>query len=107
MHSARLSLAVIGLVVAAQNVQAQDVGDPQRGRVLARQLCAECRWVGTQNIPWPNPSSPSFAAIASTPGMTAAALNAILHTSHRSMPNLILTADQTKGIIAYILSLKR
>ena len=39
--------------------------------------------------------------------MTGVALNAFLHTSHRTMPNLILTADQTNGIIAYILSLKK
>ena len=40
-------------------------------------------------------------------GMTAAALNAFLHTSHRSMPNLLLSGDQASGVIACILSLKR
>jgi hypothetical protein len=39
--------------------------------------------------------------------MTATALNVFLHTSHRAMPNLILTADQTNGVIACILSLKK
>jgi mono/diheme cytochrome c family protein len=107
MHLARLSLAVIGMAAAAQNVQAQEVGDLQKGRALARQVCAECHAVGTEDARSPNSRSPSFVAIASTPGMTAAALNATLHTSHRSMPNLILDADQTNGIIAYILSLKK
>jgi cytochrome c len=51
--------------------------------------------------------APSFAAVAATPGMTAMALNVFFQTSHRNMPNLILTADQTREIIAYITSLKR
>jgi hypothetical protein len=31
------------------------------------------------------------------------ALNAALHTSHRTMPNLVLTALEVLNIIAYIL----
>jgi mono/diheme cytochrome c family protein len=107
MHFARSSLAVIAVMLAAQNAQAQEVGDLRTGRVLARQVCAECHAVRRGDPRSPNSNSPSFAAIASTPGMTATALNVFLHTSHRSMPNLILTADQTNGIIAYILSLKK
>ena len=107
MHFARLSLAVIGLTVSAQNVQAQEAGDLQKGRALAQQVCAECHAVGTEDARSPNSRSPSFVAIASTPGMTAIALNVLLHTSHRSMPNLILDAEQTSGIIAYVLSLKK
>jgi mono/diheme cytochrome c family protein len=107
MHFARLGLAIIGMVIAAQHAQAQEMGDPQKGRALARQVCAECHAVGTRDVRSPNSRSPSFVAIASTPGMTATALNVFLHTSHRSMPNLILTTDQTNGVIAYILSLKK
>ena len=107
MQFARLSLAIIGLALATQSAQTQEAGDLRRGRVLARQVCAECHAVRRGDVRSPNSNSPRFAAVASTPGMTATALNAFLHTSHRSMPNLILTADQTNGIIAYILSLKR
>ena len=106
MQFARLSLAIIGLALATQSAQTQEAGDLRRGRVLARQVCTECHAVRRGDVRSPNSSSPSFVIIASTPGMTTA-LNAFLHTSHRSMPNLILTADQTNGIIAYILSLKR
>jgi hypothetical protein len=38
--------------------------------------------------------------------MTAMALSAALNTSHRSMPNILLTADEQADIIAYISSLK-
>jgi mono/diheme cytochrome c family protein len=102
-----LSLAVVGLALAAQSARTQEAGDLQKGRVLAGQVCAECHAVREEDARSPNSNSPSFVAIASSPGMTATALNAFLHTSHRSMPNLILTTDQTNGIIAYVLSLKK
>lgn len=107
MYLARLSFAVIALAIAAQNVQAQELSDRQKGRLLARQVCAECHAVGTRGARSPNSYAPSFVAIASTPGMTEAALNFILHNPHRRMPNFIFNAEQTDAITAYILSLKR
>jgi mono/diheme cytochrome c family protein len=107
MQFARLSLAVVGLALAIPSAQTQEFGDLRKGRVLARQVCAECHAVRRGDARSPNSNSPSFVAIASTPGMTATALNVFLHTSHRSMPNLVLNTDQTNGIIAYILSLKK
>jgi hypothetical protein len=38
--------------------------------------------------------------------MTSIALSAALNTSHRSMPNIMLAADERADIVAYILSLK-
>jgi mono/diheme cytochrome c family protein len=102
-----LSFMAIAAAVAAPQVQAQDLGDVQQGRALANQVCSECHAVGLGGGGSPNALAPRFEAVAATPGMTAMALNAFLHTSHRNMPNLLLTADQTNGIIAYILSLKK
>jgi mono/diheme cytochrome c family protein len=102
-----LSFMVITAVVAAPQVRAQDVGDVQQGRALANQVCSECHAVGPADARSPNALAPRFEAVAATPGMTAMALNAFLHTSHRNMPNLLLTVDQSNGIIAYILSLKK
>jgi len=107
MRLAHWCFAVIGSTIGAHGVQAQEAGDLQRGRALAQRVCAECHAVGTQDISSPNARSPSFVTVAATPGMTATALNVMLHTSHRSMPNIILTAEETNGIIAYILSLKK
>ncbi len=104
MQPLRLGLFVGLLIGAVQQAQAQDV---QKGRTMAQQVCAECHAVGERDARSPNSQSPTFVEIASTPGMTGAALNAALHTSHTSMPNLILTADQTNDVIAYILSLKK
>src|SRR6516162_2010050 len=107
MHVSRLIFAVTAAALAAQEVYAQDIGDRQKGRALARQVCAECHAVGRRTLRSTNPQSPSFVSIAATPGMTATALNVFLHTSHRNMPNLILNAEQTADITAYILSLKK
>jgi mono/diheme cytochrome c family protein len=102
-----LSITVIVAAVAVPQARAQEFGDLQQGRALAQQVCAECHAVGVLEASSPNPRAPRFEAVAATPGMTAVALNAFLHTSHAAMPNLVLTADQTSGIIAYILSLKK
>jgi mono/diheme cytochrome c family protein len=107
MRLAYLSFVVIGAALVAPQVHAQDLGDLQQGRALAQQVCSECHAVGPADPRSPNALAPRFEAVAATPGMTAMALNAFLHTSHRAMPDLVLTADQTNGIIAYILSLKK
>ena len=104
MHLTGLAL---GMAIAIAPVHAQSLDDLQRGRDMARQVCAECHAVGTRNLRSPNPYAPSFVSIASTPGMTGAALNFILHNYHRRMPNFIFDDVQTRAAIAYILSLKR
>jgi mono/diheme cytochrome c family protein len=104
------SLTLIIVLAAAAAVSAssaQTLSDWQKGRLLARQVCAECHAVERYQIRSRNAQAPSFTAVAATPGMTAAALNAFLHTSHRAMPNLVLTQEETRGVTAYILSLKR
>jgi|SRR6516162_180119 mono/diheme cytochrome c family protein len=85
---------------------AQEIGQASRGFVLAQRLCAECHAVQKEYAQSPNVNAPRFQAIASTPGMTAIALSAALNTSHHSMPNILLRADEQADITAYILSLK-
>ena len=107
MYFARLSFAAVGMSVAIQYAQARDLDFRQKGHLLARQVCGECHAVGKRDFGSPNSRAPSFATIAATPGITTMALNVFLNTSHRTMPNIILTPDQTKEIVAYILSLKK
>jgi mono/diheme cytochrome c family protein len=107
MRASRSILALTASAIAAVAAQAQQAGDAQKGSLLAHEVCAECHAVGQQDPRSPNPRSPTFATVAATPGMSEAALNAILHTSHRSMPNIVLDAGQTADVTAYILSLKK
>ena len=93
-----MSLITSGLVHAQQ---------PEAGLVLAKHDCAECHAVEKGAFVSPKAAAPRFEVIANTPGMTATALTAALLTSHRTMPNLILNANERSDVIAYILSLRR
>jgi mono/diheme cytochrome c family protein len=86
--------------------QAAQIGGAEQGLAIARTRCAECHLLGKETGRSENENAPTFAKIAETPGMTAAALRAALNSSHRTMPNLVLEGDDVDSIIAYILSLK-
>jgi mono/diheme cytochrome c family protein len=106
-HVARLiwSTAVIATTLAGGQSWAQDAASA--GLTLARQLCSECHAVERMQPRSPNPASPPFETIANVPGMTGMALSAALQSPHRSMPNVMLDANQLGSIVAYILSLRR
>jgi mono/diheme cytochrome c family protein len=93
-------------VAGAGRVQAQDVSELLKGAVISQQICAECHAVQKGQRQSPNAQAPKFETVATTPGMTAIALTAVLRTSHRSMPNIILADDELRNVVAYILSLK-
>jgi mono/diheme cytochrome c family protein len=101
-----LLAAAIILALPMPRGQAQDVGQPGRGLESANRLCAQCHAVQKDQARSPNEHAPRFQAIAAVSGMTALALSAALNTSHRSMPNIVLQANDQADIIAYILSLK-
>ena len=101
-----LAAAMIGLSMLAAQGTAQEIGRPNAGLQRAREICAGCHAVEASHDQSPNENAPRFAVVASVPGMTAIALNAMLNTSHRTMPNIMLTADEQADIIAYILSLR-
>jgi hypothetical protein len=47
-----------------------------------------------------------FQIVADASGITANALTAWLQTSHPTMPNIIMTDEEMRNVIEYILSLK-
>jgi mono/diheme cytochrome c family protein len=94
------------MAAAAATAQAQQPGDPEQGLRFARQVCAECHLVVKEAGRSTNPNAPTFAVISNTPGMTSAALSLALQTSHRTMPNIVISGDDLSNVIAYILSLK-
>lgn len=107
MNRTRLLPAIaIALAASVGSGAAQQVGAPRAGLELAQRLCAQCHAVTKDEGRSPNANAPRFETIAAVPGMTATALSATLNTSHRTMPNIILDAEQQANIIAYILSLK-
>ena len=94
------------LMLSTAAVMAQPSGDPRRGAELARETCSRCHAVrgGAPNSP--NLRAPTFNELASAPGMTVAALMVALTTPHAGMPMFMLSQDERKDIVAYILSLK-
>jgi mono/diheme cytochrome c family protein len=99
-------LAAFLITLPAGLVHAQDVSERLKGATFAQQICAECHSVQAGQPRSPNGQAPTFETVAKTPGMTAIALTAILRTSHRSMPNIILADDDLRNVIAYIMTLK-
>ena len=96
------------LAASASAANAQDTsGNPEAGRVFARQVCSPCHAVtvvqASQRV---MAIGPDFQTIANTPGMTATALRAFLQTPHPKMPNLILNPEQSADVIAFVLSLR-
>jgi mono/diheme cytochrome c family protein len=101
-----VALVAFLITVTAGLVQAQDVSERLKGATFAQQICAECHAVQAGQPRSPNGQAPTFETVAKTPGMTAIALAAILRTSHRTMPNIILADDDLRNVIAYIMTLK-
>jgi mono/diheme cytochrome c family protein len=95
------------VVACAPGSRAQESGEPKRGLAVAREHCAGCHAVAPGERTSPNPFAPPFEDMANLSGMTAIALNHLLHSSHESMPLLVLAPDEQWHIVAHILSLRR
>ena len=72
---------------------------------LAEASCASCHAIGADGVS-PNPEAPTFTALANRPDMTRTALAVLLRTPHRTMPNLIVPADDIDDLAAYLASLR-
>ena len=82
--------ATLGLILAAlQPLAAQNSrGSAEAGRRLASQWCSGCHAVEPKTV---GIFAADFAEIAKLPSTTALSLTVFLRTSHRNMPNFILS----------------
>jgi mono/diheme cytochrome c family protein len=101
-----LMALVLGAIGHPSNLQAQEGGEPKRGLAVARAQCASCHAVERGQRSSPNPFAPPFENVANLPGMAAIALNHLLHSSHESMPLIILSPEDQWHLVAHILSLR-
>ncbi|MGJ5206617.1 c-type cytochrome [Bradyrhizobium sp. HKCCYLR20261] len=88
-----------GATPAADSVQA--------GRKLAEAWCSPCHAIDASGARSQTATAPDFVAVANMPSTTELALKVFLQSSHPTMPNVILTAEQRGDLVNYILSLKR
>ncbi len=103
------TLAVLSGALAplASSALAQG-GDPAAGARLVRADCAACHAVGADpDTRSPDPRAPRFLDVARMPSTTELSIKVFLRSSHRNMPNFILSPEEIDGIASYILSLKK
>ncbi|TNC63756.1 cytochrome c [Rubellimicrobium roseum] len=91
-------------------------GDPARGRELAGALCRDCHVSppgadasereAPGRLPFPEGVPLPFEDIANTAGVTEPALLAWLFTSHPTMPDIVVSPQEARDLVAYILSLR-
>ena len=84
----------------------QEMGDGVAGQRLAREVCAECHAVEKGDFMVSLEGAPPFQQVADDPSASEVGLRVFLRTPHKTMPNLILTPQQTDDIITYILNLR-
>jgi hypothetical protein len=97
-------MVAVGALLSAR-VCAEEIGNAKRGWKLAVRTCSGCHWVRHEGKSG-TLRAPTLSAIANFRGMSAMALNVALLTSHRSMPNIVLDAQERADVISFILTLK-
>lgn len=80
--------------------------DVAAGKAYAEDVCAACHAVEQGEMESPLYEAPAFQDVADTPGMTEMALSVWLQSSHPTMPNIVLSQDEIRNVVAYIHSLK-
>lgn len=103
MAKSRRLLLALGLSLFACAGEAS--ANPDRGRILAQQWCAQCHGV-RPNEASIEPTAPSFSAIAREGSATEYALRVFLRTPHPTMPNFILQPEDIDDLVSYIVSLR-
>lgn len=95
---------VLCAALAASLLSGVAVAAPADGRTLAEAQCARCHDIGT-GPEVARKEGPAFIEIGRMPSTTELSLKVFLRSSHRNMPNLILSADEIDALAAYILEL--
>lgn len=81
-------------------------GDPVAGRIFAERECRDCHDVTREGGDYPLNAAPSFVDVATLRSTTALSLRVFFRSTHREMPDFILTQREQDDVIAYILSLR-
>nr|QDF42305.1 cytochrome c [Bradyrhizobium symbiodeficiens] len=98
-------LFLLGVVHTAAGAPRSGPRAVAEGRRLAEAWCQTCHAVDAHTAGFFD-EAPSFQAIADRSGTTALSLKVFWRTSHRNMPNLVISPQQADALSAYILSLR-
>lgn len=101
----RQALLAFAVFLAAAPAFAQ--GDTAGAR-LAKDACASCHAIGADpDAKSPDPRAPRFLDVARMPSTTELSLKVFLRSSHKNMPNFILSPEEMDGLAAHILGLAK
>jgi mono/diheme cytochrome c family protein len=81
-------------------------GDAREGYKLAQKVCSVCHRVEQEESGVSSVGAPAFQDIADDLAVTETALLVFFRTTHKNMPDLVLTPAETDDAIAYILGLR-
>jgi mono/diheme cytochrome c family protein len=91
-----LPLLLLAMPLAAQ------AADPEEGRRLAAQWCANCHLIARGGPGPVTDAVPAFHVIAGRPGRTEDAIATFLRTPHAGMPDHGLTLRQAQDLAAFV-----
>jgi mono/diheme cytochrome c family protein len=81
---------------------------PLLGEQIANENCIFCHQIVPGTEPKnPKSGAPSFVDVANLASTTELSIKVFLRSSHRSMPNFVLTPEEIDSIAAYILGLRQ
>jgi mono/diheme cytochrome c family protein len=106
MYALKNTLVVLLTTAISAAAFGQEIGDAEKGKRYAEDVCAKCHAVHAGDLKSPLPKAPRFEDAANKPEMTAIALTAWLQSSHPTMPNIVIGDEEMRNVIQYILSLK-
>ena len=95
-------LSIAPLTALAQPLE----GNVLRGQQIATTQCSSCHRVLPMTLS-DKVDPPSFQSIADLSSTTGLALKVFLRSTHKKMPDIILSEAESDDVIAYILSLKK
>jgi cytochrome c553 len=96
---------VLGAVVALGMGSGNAFADVRSGQVIAERWCASCHLV-TPDQAKAIEGVPPFAEVAQREDVTPEGLRAFLSSPHPLMPDMALTRDEVRDLVAYIKSLR-
>ena len=100
----RIALSLALVLFCAPAVAAS--ADPTTGEQIAKAECASCHAIGDDlDAKSPDPKAPRFVDVAHMPSTTELSLKVFLRSSHRNMPNFILSREEIDSLASYILGL--
>ena len=102
----RIGLASMVLLLSPAALAQSLPGDTWSGRNLALRICSDWHVVAEDQARPTTDSAPPFAAVVRDVAVTALSLRAFLQTSHKDMPNLVLSPAETDDLVSYMLSIR-